>query len=177
MELRDISRRVGIAAGVVTVLARARRTVRGPVGGSYASQLADYYASGVVGGAGIALFALLSVVVVASVERGNLDPEPLAGAAVVLGVATTLSAAAWATAIEPSPMFRDNLWLVWHARVVVALSVLIPVAAAAAYARAAGIASAHDATRYPANERPLRWSRILRSGLGRAVRPRSSPVR
>jgi len=38
--------------------------------GSYASQLADYYASGVVGGAGIALFALLSVVVVASVERG-----------------------------------------------------------------------------------------------------------
>jgi len=31
-------------------------------------------------------------------------------------------------------MFRDNLWLVWHARVVVALSVLIPVAAAA-YAR------------------------------------------
>lgn len=114
--------------------ARARRTVRGPVGGSYASQLADYYASGVVGGAGIALFALLSVVVVASVERGNLDPGTLAGAAVVLGVATTLSAAAWATAIEPSPMFRDNLWLVWHARVVVALSVLIPVAAAA-YAR------------------------------------------
>jgi len=84
--------------------------------GSYASQLADYYASGgVVGGAGIALFALLSVVVVASVERGNLDPGTLAGAAVVLGVATTLSAAAWATAIEPSPMFRDNLWLVWHA--------------------------------------------------------------
>lgn len=133
MELRDISRRVGIAAGVVTVLALAAPYAV-LSGGSYASQLADYYASGVVGGAGIALFALLSVVVVASVERGNLDPGTLAGAAVVLGVATTLSAAAWATAIEPSPMFRDNLWLVWHARVVVALSVLIPVAAAA-YAR------------------------------------------
>jgi len=132
MELRDISRRVGIAAGVVTVLALAAPYA--VLSGSYASQLADYYASGVVGGAGIALFALLSVVVVASVERGNLDPGTLAGAAVVLGVATTLSAAAWATAIEPSPMFRDNLWLVWHARVVVALSVLIPVAAAA-YAR------------------------------------------
>ena len=52
----------------------------------------------------------------------------------MLGVATTLSAALWATAIEPSPMFRDNLWLVWHPRAVVAISVLVPVSAAA-YAR------------------------------------------
>ncbi|EMA60314.1 DUF7548 family protein [Halorubrum kocurii] len=133
MEFRDISRRVGIAAGVVTVLALAAPYAV-LSGGAYASQLADYYASGIVGAAGIALFALLSVVVIASVERGNLDPGTLAGAAVVLGVATTLSAVTWALGIEPSPMFRDNLWLVWHARVVVALSVPIPVAAAA-YAR------------------------------------------
>jgi len=133
MELRAISRRVGIAAGVVTVLALAAPYAV-LSGGAYADQLADYYASGAVGAAGIALFALLSAIVVASVERGNLDPGTLAGAAVVLGAATTLSALAWATAIEPSPLFRDNLWLVWHARVVVALTVPIP-AAAAVYAR------------------------------------------
>ncbi|KKF39821.1 hypothetical protein FK85_25625 [Halorubrum saccharovorum] len=133
MNLRAVTRRIGIAAGVVTALALAAPYVI-LSGGAYASQLADYYASGVVGAAGIALFALLSAVVIASVERGNLDPGSLAGAAVVLGLATTLSAAAWALAIEPSPMFRDNLWLVWHPRVVVALSVLVP-ASAAAYAR------------------------------------------
>jgi len=133
MNLRAVSRRTGIAAGVVTVLALAAPYAV-LSGEAYASQLADYYASGVVGAGGIALFALLSAVVIASVERGNLDPGSLAGAAVVLGVATTLSAALWATAIEPSPMFRDNLWLVWHPRAVVAISVLVPVSAAA-YAR------------------------------------------
>ena len=134
MDLRDVSRRVGIAAAVATVLVLGApyALVSGP---EYASQLADYYASGAVGAAGIALFALLSAVVVASVERGNLDPGTLAGAAVVLGAATTLSAASWALAIEPTPVFRDNLWLVWHARAVVALSVPVPLSAAA-YARA-----------------------------------------
>jgi len=57
------------------------------------------------------------------------------GLLLLLGVATTLSAATWALAIEPSPVFRDHLWLVWHARAVVALSVPVPLAAAA-YARA-----------------------------------------
>lgn len=129
MDLRAVSRRVGIAAAVVTVvvLVAPYALISGP---EYASQLADYYASGVVGWGGIALFALLSAVVVASVERGNVDPGTLAGVAVALGVATTLSAATWAAAIEPSPVFRDHLWLVWHARVVVGLSVPIPVAAA-----------------------------------------------
>ncbi|MDZ5810082.1 hypothetical protein U4E84_01770 [Halorubrum sp. AD140] len=133
MDLRDVSRRVGIAAAVATVLVLGApyAIISGP---EYATQLADYYASGVVGAAGIALFALLSAVVVASVERGNLDPGTLAGVAVVLGIATALSAAGWAAAIEPSPVFRDNLWLVWHPRVVVALSALVPLSAGV-YAR------------------------------------------
>ena len=133
MDLRVVSRRVGIAAAVVTVVALVApyAVITGP---EYASQLATYYASGVVGWTGIALFALLSAVVIASVERGNVDPGTLAGAAVVLGVATTASAATWALAVEPSPVFRDHLWLVWHARVVVALSVPVPLAAAV-YAR------------------------------------------
>ena len=134
MDLRAVSRRVGIAAAVVTVVALVApyAVITGP---EYASQLATYYASGVVGWTGIALFALLSAVVIASVERGNVDPGTLAGVAVVLGIATTASAATWALAVEPSPVFRDHLWLVWHARVVVALSVPVPLAAAV-YARA-----------------------------------------
>jgi hypothetical protein len=134
MDLRAVSRRVGIVAAVVTVVALVApyAVVTGP---EYASQLAAYYASGVVGWGGIALFALLSAVVIASVEQGNVDPGTLAGVAVALGLATTVSAASWALAVEPSPVFREYLWLVWHARAVVALSVPIP-AAAVVYARA-----------------------------------------
>jgi hypothetical protein len=134
MDLRAVSRRVGIAAAVVTVVALVApyAVVTGP---EYASQLAAYYASGVVGWGGIALFALLSAVVIASVEQGNVDPGTLAGVAVALGLATTVSAATWALAVEPSPVFREHLWLVWHARAVVALSVPLPLAAAV-YARA-----------------------------------------
>lgn len=132
MNLRDVSRRTGIAAGVVTVvvLAAPYALVSG-----YATQLAGYYAAGTLGAGGIALFALLSAVVVASVEQGNLDPGTLAGVAVILGLATTLSAAAWALAVEPTTMYADYRWLRWHAPAVVALSVPLPVSAAA-YARA-----------------------------------------
>ncbi|WP_049982492.1 hypothetical protein [Halorubrum sp. BV1] len=133
MEIRAIARRTAIAAAVVTVLVLAAPYAI--LAGSGASdQLAAYYASGTVGGAGIVLFALVSAVVVGSVEQGNLDPGTLVGAAVMLGVATTASAVFWALAIEPSPLFRENLWLVWHARAVVAASVPVPVAAAV-YAR------------------------------------------
>ncbi|WP_418284506.1 DUF7548 family protein [Halorubrum sp. DTA46] len=133
MKLRDVSRRAGIGSAVVTVLVLA--VPYALVSGSgYATQLAGYYASGVIGAGGIALFALVSAVVIASVERGNLDPGTLAGVAVMLGLATTLSAAAWAMAIEPTTMFAEFRWLEWHAPAVVAVSVPIP-AFAAVYAR------------------------------------------
>ena len=133
MDLRAVSRRVGIAAAVVTVVALVApyALISGP---EYADQLASYYASGVVGWGGIALFSLLSAVVIASVERGNVEPGTLAGVAVVLGLATTASAATWALAVEPSAVFRDHLWLVWHAPAVVALTVPVPLAAGV-YAR------------------------------------------
>ena len=91
MDLRAASRRVGIAAAVVTVIALVAPYAF--ISGEYATQLAAYYASGAVGWGGIALFALLSAVVIASVEQGNVDPGTLAGVAVVLGIATTASAA------------------------------------------------------------------------------------
>ncbi|MUW14716.1 hypothetical protein GJ633_08590 [Halorubrum sp. CBA1125] len=131
MNRRDRFRRTGIAAAVVTVLVLAAPYA---LVSGYADQLAGYYASGVVGAAGVALFALVTAVVIGSVEQGNVDPGTLAGVAVVLGVSTTLSAAAWTLAVEPTTMFADYRWLRWHAPAVVALSVPVP-AAAAAYAR------------------------------------------
>ena len=133
MNLRAVSRRAGIATAVATVLVLAApyAIVSEP---EYATQLAGYYGSGVVGAAGIALFALVSAIVIGSVERGNLDPGTLAGVAVMLGAATTVSAATWAIAIEPTTMFADHRWLEWHAPAVVAISVPIP-AFAAVYAR------------------------------------------
>jgi hypothetical protein len=132
MNLRDISRQTGIVAGVVTVvvLVAPYALVSG-----YATQLAGYYAAGTLGAGGIALFALVSAIVVASVERGNFDPGTLAGVAVILGAATTLSAASWAASVEPTTMFADYRWLRWHAPAVVALSVALPLSAAV-YARA-----------------------------------------
>jgi len=111
MDLRAISRRTGIAAGVVTVIVLA---VPYALVSGYATQLAGYYAAGTLGAAAIALFALVSAVVVASVERGNLDPGTLAG--------------------EPTTMFADSRWLRWHAPAVTAVSVALP-ASAAVYAR------------------------------------------
>lgn len=133
MNLRTLSRRVGIAVAIATVLALAApyAFVSEP---EYATQLTAYYASGVVGAAGIALFALVSAVIIGSVEQGNFDPGTLAGVAVMLSVATTLSAATWAVAIEPTTMFADHRWLEWHAPAVVGISALIPVCAAV-YAR------------------------------------------
>ena len=132
MDLRAISRRTGIAAGVVTVIVLA---VPYALVSGYATQLAGYYAAGTLGAAAIALFALVSAVVVASVERGNLDPGTLAGVAVILGVATTGSAVAWTLAVEPTTMFADYRWLRWHAPAVTAISIALP-ASAAVYARA-----------------------------------------
>ncbi len=132
MKIRDISRRAGIAACVVTVLILA---VPFALVSGYATQLAGYYASGVLGAGGVALFALVTAVVIGSVEQGNLDPGTLAGVAVVLGLATVVSAASWALAVEPTTMFGEYRWLEWHAPAVVALSLPVP-ALAAVYARA-----------------------------------------
>lgn len=133
MDLRDTARRVGILTAVATVIVLAAPYAF-VSGSGYETQLPAYYASGVVGAGGIALFALVSAVVIGSIERGNADPGTLAGVAVMLGLATTVNAALWALAIEPTTMFAEFRWLEWHALTVVALSIPVPVAAAV-YAR------------------------------------------
>lgn len=131
MNVRDLSRRAGIAAALVSVLLLA---VPFALVSGFDAQLVGYYAAGPVGAGAVALFALLSAVVFASVEQGNVDPGALAGALVVLGVATVLLAAVWVVSIEPTTMFGEHRWLRWHAPAVAATALLLPVCAGV-YAR------------------------------------------
>ncbi|GAA0513260.1 hypothetical protein SAMN04488066_11253 [Halorubrum aquaticum] len=131
MNVRARSRQVGIAAALVSalLLAAPYALVTG-----FDAQLAGYYTAGPVGAGGVALFALLSAVVFASVERGNVDPGTLAGALVVLGSATTLLAAVWWLSIEPTTMFGEYRWLEHHATAVTVASLPMPLSAGV-YAR------------------------------------------
>lgn len=131
MNVRDLSRRAGIAVSLlsVVVLVAPYAVVAG-----YGSQVGGYYAAGAFGAGAVALFALLNAVVLASVEQGNVDPGTLVGVAAVLGVATVGLAAVWFLAIEPTTMFNDYRWLRWHAPAVVAVTLPMP-AFAGLYAR------------------------------------------
>ncbi|SMO84317.1 DUF7548 family protein [Halorubrum cibi] len=131
MNVRARSRQVGIAAALVSALLLA---VPYALVSGFDAQLAGYYTAGPVGAGGVALFALLSAVVFASVERGNVDPGTLAGALVVLGAATTLLAALWWLSVEPTTMFGEHRWLEYHAPAVTAASLPVPVSAGV-YAR------------------------------------------
>ncbi len=129
MNVRDFARKAGIVACLATVLVLAAPYA---VVSEQEGLLVAYYASGPVGAAGVGLFALVSAVVFASVERGNVDPGTLAGVVVVLGAATSLLAVVWYLAIDPTVLFsfpQEYRWLEWHAPVVIATSLPIPVCA------------------------------------------------
>ncbi|WP_066414320.1 DUF7548 family protein [Halorubrum aethiopicum] len=131
MNVRARSRQVGIAAALVSALLLA---VPYALVSGFDAQLAGYYTAGPVGAGGVALLALLSAVVFASVEQGNVDPGTLAGALVVLGVATTLLSALWWLSVEPTTMFGEHRWLEYHAAAVTVASLPIPLSAGV-YAR------------------------------------------
>ncbi len=127
MNVRGLSRRVGIVASLLTVLVLVAPYV---VVAGHQELLLAYYAAGPVGSGGIGLFALLSTVAFASIERGNVDPGTLAGVVVALGVATVVLAVAWELAIDPTVRFgfpATYRWIEWHAPAVVAASLPIPV--------------------------------------------------
>ena len=131
MTVRDRARQAGVAAGLLCglLLAAPYALVSG-----FDAQLTAYYAAGPVGAGGVALFALVSAVVFASVEQGNVDPEVLTGVLVVLGVATTLLAALWTLSVEPTTVFGKYRWLQLHAPAVTAISLLLA-GCAGVYAR------------------------------------------
>ncbi len=134
MNVRDRSRKVGIAAALATVIVLAAPYA---VVSGHEGLLISYYSAGPIGAGGVGLFAAVSVVVLASLERGNVDPGTLAGVAVVLGAATTLAALLWYVSIDAAVLFSfapEYRWLEWHAPAVIALSLPVP-AGAGLYAR------------------------------------------
>jgi len=131
MNVRDRSRQAGVAISVLSVLILLAPYA---VVSGFGTQIAGYYAAGPVGAWGIALFALVTAVVFASVERGNVDPGTLTGVLVVLAVATPLLAVLWYLSIEPTTMFAEYGWLEYHAPAVIATTLPLP-ALAGMYAR------------------------------------------
>ncbi|MES3162055.1 MAG: hypothetical protein PPP55_10895 [Halorubrum sp.] len=131
MNVRARSRQAGIVVSVASVLLLL---IPYAIVSGFGTHIAGYYAAGPIGAWGIALFALVTAVVFASVERGNVDPGTLAGVLVVLAVATPVLAVLWHLAIEPTTMFAEYGWLEYHAPAVIGLTLLLPVFAGV-YAR------------------------------------------
>ncbi|MBP1921307.1 drug/metabolite transporter (DMT)-like permease [Halorubrum alkaliphilum] len=123
MNVRARSRQAGIVASVAGVLLLLAPYA---IVSGFETQIAGYYAAGPVGAWGIALFALLTAVVFASVERGNVDPATLAGVLVVLAAVTPLLAILWYLSIDPTRMFAEYGWLEWHAPAVIAVVLPLP---------------------------------------------------
>lgn len=129
MDVRGLSRRVGIVASLLTVLVLAAPYV---IVTDHQQLLLAYYAAGPIGAGGVGLFALLSAVVFASIERGNVDPGTLAGVVVVLGVTTVLLAVMWELSMDPTVRFgfpATYRWIEWHTLAVILVSLPIPVCA------------------------------------------------
>lgn len=129
MNVRDLARKAGLVACLATVVVLG--VPYAVVSGSEAL-LVDYYAAGPVGAGGVVLFALLSAVVFASIERGNVDPGTLAGVLVVLSAGTFLLALLWHLTVDSAVVFSFPArydWIEWHSTVVTALAAPIPVCA------------------------------------------------
>ena len=98
--------------------------------------LTVYYAAGSLGGAAVGVLAALAVVAFLSGTRGSADDQTAAGVALVVSVATLGAALLWAVAVDPEVVLNlPAAWMGTHRWAVVAVSV-VPVAGAAAYARA-----------------------------------------
>lgn len=102
--------------------------------------LGPYYRSGLAGGWGVGLLALVALVAFAGGRQRRTDPETVAGATLVVGVATLLVSVEWALAVNPEVVqtVGTATWLGVHRWVVVACSAVVPVAAAW-YARTLGV--------------------------------------
>jgi hypothetical protein len=118
---------IGVVAGPIVVLSNP--------GG-----LGAYYASGLVGGWGVALLAIVTVVAFAAGRQRRSDPETVAGATLVVGIAMTVLGLQWALAVDPSVLQSSTTaaWMANHRWAVVGTSLGVP-AVAVWYARAIGV--------------------------------------
>lgn len=90
----------------------------------------DYYAAGPVGAGGVGFLAVLGAVIFLAGEKGNADPETIAGVTAVLGLALVGFATLWLVSVGDvvyhfPPAYH---WIEHHALVVLSCSVLVLVA-------------------------------------------------
>ncbi|MFC6614591.1 hypothetical protein ACFQAS_06415 [Halopenitus salinus] len=134
MERRQIAPRIGALASVITAVVAAAPFVL--VDGN-TQLLAAYYGSGPVGLTAVVAFTLVGAVGFASGERGNVDPEAMAGGLVVLGVVVVGLVGLWWASIDETVLYSfpsGYRWIEWHpvAVFIAAIAVLV---AAGVYAR------------------------------------------
>ena len=102
----------------------------------WGAQLGRYYAAGPLGVGAVLFLALVGAVVFLAGVRGRTDRTTAAGISLALGVVALLVALLWAVSASLQPLFGFPApWIVGHRWYVVAVTAVIP-AAAAAYARA-----------------------------------------
>jgi len=102
----------------------------------WGSQLGRYYAAGPLGVGAVLFLALVGVVVFLAGARGRTDASTAAGISLALGVVALLVALLWAMSVSLQPLFGfPASWITDHRWYVVAVTTIIPVAAAL-YARA-----------------------------------------
>lgn len=134
MNLREIAPRIGAGICLLTALVVAIPFI---VVEGRTELLNAYYAAGPTGAFGVAFFALVGVVAFASAERGNVDPETMAGGLIVLAVAIVALAGIWWLSLDDTVLFsfpQQYRWLEYHPPAVF-LSALGTLAAAGVYAR------------------------------------------
>lgn len=134
MELRQVASRVGALACLMTAIVAAAPFVL--VDGN--TQLVGaYYGSGPVGLTAVVAFTLVGVVGFASAERGNVEPETIAGGLVVLGVVVVGLVGLWWASVDGTVLYSfpsEYRWIEWHPTAVVVSSLAV-LATAGVYAR------------------------------------------
>jgi hypothetical protein len=127
---------VGVVVSALVVVAAVGPLVVLPDPGG----LETYYASGIVGAWGVALLALVTVVAFAAGRQLRTEPDTVAGATLVVGVAMVLVGLEWALAVDPAVLQSSTTaaWMANHRWAVVGTSLGVP-AVAVWYARAIGV--------------------------------------
>lgn len=123
---------LGIVASfaVLALVAAPYAVVRG-------TGMAVYYAAPVVGPLVVGVFALVTVIVLGSGLKGRTDPQTVAGAALVLGLAMALLTLLWALSVPQGLVgsLTDTSLLQYHRWTLLAATLAVP-AFAAWYAKA-----------------------------------------
>ncbi|WP_225334348.1 DUF7548 family protein [Halomicrobium urmianum] len=101
------------------------------------SAVGTYYGAGAVNGLSVGLFAAVALVAFAAGREGRSAPDTIAGVTIVLGLFAAVMGLLWAFTVPQSlvTQLTTATWLNSHRWLVVALTIVIPVAAGW-YARA-----------------------------------------